>query len=355
MKIRAIRAYLEKIPLTKPYTISYQTFCETEIVYLEIELENGIIGLGAANPFPEVVGETPSSTLLYIQSDFVQQLIGRDINDFRIIIEEVITHFKNLPGTQAAIDIALHDAFGKLLGISVLNLYKKSVDPLPTSITLGIKDASEMLEEAKEYFGMGFRALKVKTGRNIDQDIECVAKLSNFFGHSMRIRVDANQGYNIKELFKFLDAAEKLKIELIEQPMPAHLDIELLAIPYKFRKILVADESMINEDSAISLKKIGNPYGVYNIKLMKCGGIQAAKKIQWLAYESDCKLFWGCNDESLISITAALHVAYSCFNTQFLDLDGSLDILETMFTGGFILKDGLMFPNNLPGLGVQKK
>jgi L-alanine-DL-glutamate epimerase-like enolase superfamily enzyme len=354
MKIKAIRAYLEKIPLTKPYTISYQTFSDTEIVYLEIELENGIIGLGAANPFVEVVGETPLSTLLHLQSDFVQQLIGRDINDFSIIIEEVISHFKGFPGTQAAIDIALHDAFGKFTGISVLDIYKRTTGPLPTSITIGIKDASEMLEEAKEYFGMGFRALKIKTGRNIEQDIECVSKLSNFFGHSMRIRVDANQGYNIKELFQFLDAAEKLKIELIEQPLPTGMEKELLAIPYKFRKILVADESLIDEDSAIYLKKIGSPYGVYNIKLMKCGGIQAANKIQWIAYESDCKLFWGCNDESLISITAALHAAYSCINTKYLDLDGSLDVMEKTFMGGFILKDGLMFPNDLPGLGVSK-
>jgi L-alanine-DL-glutamate epimerase-like enolase superfamily enzyme len=56
----------------------------------------------------------------------------------------------------------------------------------------------------------------------------------------------------------------------------------------------------------------------------------------------------------LISITAALHAAYSCINTKYLDLDGSLDVMEKTFMGGFILKDGLMFPNDLPGLGVSK-
>jgi L-alanine-DL-glutamate epimerase-like enolase superfamily enzyme len=66
------------------------------------------------------------------------------------------------------------------------------------------------------------------------------------------------------------------------------------------------------------------------------------------------ELFWGCNDESLLSITAALHVAYSCPHTRYIDLDGSFDLASDFFTGGFQLKDGiLMIDNTRPGLGVQ--
>ena len=68
---------------------------------------------------------------------------------------------------------------------------------------------------------------------------------------------------------------------------------------------------------------------------------------QWLA------LFWGCNDESIVSITAALHIAFASANTKYLDLDGSLDLAEDIVTGGFILKDGLMSISDKPGLGVE--
>jgi len=354
MKIKSIRAYLEKIPLTKPYSISYQTFTETEIVYLEIELENGIIGLGAANPFAEVVGETPASTLQHLQNDFLLQLIGRDIKDFPLMIDEVVTHFSGLPGTQAAIDIALHDAYGKYKNISVIDIYKKCIDPLPTSITIGIKEISEMLMEAKEYQKLGFHILKIKTGANVEQDIERVSILLETFETSMRIRVDANEGYTLLQLKQFISSTEKLNIELIEQPLPFNKDLELLSLPEAQKNKLVADESLINTTSAEALSRIGTPFGVFNIKLMKCGGIKAAKQIADIALKSKVNLFWGCNDESLVSITAALHAAYTCKNTKYLDLDGSFDIIESIVSGGFILKDGLMFPNNLPGLGVSK-
>lgn len=355
MKIRSITAYLEKIPLTKPYTIAYQTFTYTEIIYLEITLENGMVGLGSANPFAEVVGETPATTLQHLQSDFINQLIGRDISDFNVMIKEVITHFEGLPGTQAAIDIALHDAYGKYKNIPVSDIYQKCIDPLPTSITIGIKTIPEMLKEAKEYQKLGFKILKIKTGADVEEDIEIVSKLSETFESSMIIRVDANQGYSLSQLNHFIHATEKLKIELIEQPVAHDKDPELLLLPEIQRNILVADESLINVDSAKALVKIGKPYGVFNIKLMKCGGIKAAKHIAEVAAQNNINLFWGCNDESLVSITAALHTAYSCPNTKYLDLDGSFDIVESIVTGGFILKDGFMYSNNLPGFGVWKK
>jgi L-alanine-DL-glutamate epimerase-like enolase superfamily enzyme len=87
---------------------------------------------------------------------------------------------------------------------------------------------------------------------------------------------------------------------------------------------------------------------------MKCGGIMGAKAIAGIAANAGIDLFWGCNDESIISITAALHSAYSCNNTKWLDLDGSFDIAKDLVEGGFKLKDGYLYPLGLPGLGLQK-
>ena len=87
---------------------------------------------------------------------------------------------------------------------------------------------------------------------------------------------------------------------------------------------------------------------------MKAGGIKAAKEIAVIAKHAGINLFWGCNDESIVSITAALHAAYSCSNTRYLDLDGSFDLSKDIVEGGFILKDGYMRPNGMPGLGLTK-
>ena len=68
--------------MQKPYTIARETITDVENIFLEITLENGIKGIGAANPAPEVVGETPAQTLQNLQSDFVQSLVGKDIRHF---------------------------------------------------------------------------------------------------------------------------------------------------------------------------------------------------------------------------------------------------------------------------------
>ncbi len=354
MKIISAHAYIEKLPLTKPYTIAYKTITCAEIVFLEIILENGITGMGASSPSADVVGETPEDTLANLQSGFLQDMTGKDIRNFTQIIDDVSTLFPKLPGTQAAIDIALHDAFGKFLHVPVVDFYGRKINSLPTSITVGIKETEQMIEEANDYYKSGFRIFKIKTGINVEQDIERVHKLSENFGNAINIRVDANTGYNLNELKKFIHQTKELKLELIEQPLKVSDENQLCLLEADERKILAADESLLDAASAMVLAQNPQPYGIFNIKLMKCGGIKAAKEIATIAQHAGIKLFWGCNDESIVSITAAMHAAFSCANTCYLDLDGSFDIHKDIAEGGFTVKDGYMSLVDLPGLGIKK-
>ena len=62
MKIKAVRAYLKQIKLTKPYTIAYNTFSDVSMAFFEVELENGIIGYGTGSPAEDVVGESAAQS-----------------------------------------------------------------------------------------------------------------------------------------------------------------------------------------------------------------------------------------------------------------------------------------------------
>ncbi|MBS1935141.1 MAG: dipeptide epimerase [Bacteroidetes bacterium] len=352
MKIKSISAYKKNLALQKPYTIARETITDVENVFFEVELENGIKGIGAANPAPEVVGEGPDQTFQNLQSEFVADMIGKDIRQFLHLIYTAKSHFKNLPGTQAAIDIALHDAFGKFLGIPVVDFYGRHHRKLLTSVTIGIKDVKGTIEEASEYQKKKFKVLKVKTGLDAESDAERIIKLREKFGVHFIIRVDANTGYDFDQLRAFLEKTKKENVELIEQPLKPAIDKDLKALPYRIRKKIAADESLKNAQSALKLSQ-ENLYGIFNIKLMKCGGIAGAHEIETIAKQANIDLFWGCNDESIVSITAALHAAFSCPHTKYLDLDGSLDLAEDVVSGGFAIEDGYMFPNDKPGLGVE--
>jgi L-alanine-DL-glutamate epimerase-like enolase superfamily enzyme len=116
--------------------------------------------------------------------------------------------------------------------------------------------------------------------------------------------------------------------------------------------LFAADESLKDPRSALQLA-FDRYYQVFNIKLMKCGGITAAFEIANIARHAEITLFWGCNDESIVSIAAALHAAYACPHTRYLDLDGSLDLATDIVQNGFIIKNGYMLPAEKPGLGVS--
>lgn len=353
MKIREIRSSYRRISLKKPYTISSETFSDVELVFVEIELENGVTGCGSGSPAEEVVGENARMSFQQLQSDAVQQLVGRDIRHFQQMIYEVRRAFPDFPGTQAALDLALHDAFCRYLDISILSFYGQCVEPLPTSVTIGIMSVEEALREALEFVRMGFKALKIKTGGvETAHDIELLRRLRETVGNDIMLRADPNQGYNERQLMQIY---ENCNIELVEQPLPVGREALLRTLPLRLRDMLVADESLTGPASALSFVQHPQPFGVFNIKLMKCGGIQAAREIASIASYAGIRLFWGCNDESSLSITAALHAAYSCPNTRYLDLDGSFDLEEDPFPGGFELKEGKMIPlsRSRPESGVR--
>ena len=354
MKIKEIRAYKKDLDLTKPYTVAYQTYSKAENAFIEIKLESGVLGIGAAAEGEFVIGETMEDTISNLQSDHIQNWIGRDIRHFRSLIAESNTFFPKHSATRTAIDIALHDAFCKHLGISVIDFYGRKHVSLPTSVTIGINDMDETIREASEYKVKGFKVLKIKTGLDVELDIERCVKLREEFGNYFRIRVDANQGYDILKTIKFHEATKNLGLELIEQPMPVGHESEMDELPEDIRGIMACDESLKNAESAFQLASDPQTCGIFNIKLMKCGGLLGAFDIANIAHAAGIDLFWGCFDESIISISAALQAAFACKGTKYLDLDGSLDLAEDIVSGGFHIKDGEMSIVEGPGFGYKK-
>lgn len=354
MKITKITTWKADLVNTKPYTIAFKTVDEVINAFIEITLEDGTTGIGAGSPSEYVTNEHLDSTIANLQEKKLQYLAGRDISEINQLIYETNQKFPKNPAVCAAIDIALHDAFTKFLKVPLVKYLGQKIKSMPTSNTIGIKNVAETLKEAEEYGQRGFRILKVKLGIDLAEDIERLVKLREKFGKQFVIRIDANQGYTTEQTIEFYNKTKHLDIELIEQPLPAKDVAGLKKLPDEIRKTVAADESLLSPKNALDLIKPPSAAGIFNIKLMKCGGISNALKIADIAAQEGIELFWGCNDESIVSITAALHVAFACANTKYIDLDGSLDLGKDVVKGGFILNDGVMSCSDKPGLGVEK-
>jgi L-Ala-D/L-Glu epimerase len=331
VKLDSYETWTEHVPLTRPYTVAYERVEAVELDFVRIRAGKHE-GLGCASPILEVTGESFAACRAALAAG------PADIP-------------ANCPAARAAIDMALHDLRARTAGKPLVELLGRVQRELPTSITIGIKDTlDEVLAEAEEYEGRGFRILKVKIGLDREQDFERLRKLHERFGARLRMRIDANQGYRSADLAVLFALVERLGIEFVEQPMPPARDAELDALPAGQRAKLALDESVLAPADA---RRNASRCGIFNIKLMKCGGVTPALEIARVADEHGQSLMWGCSDESRIGIAAALHAAFACKATKYLDLDGHLDLARDPARGGFTIQDGVMRLTDAPGLGVE--
>ncbi len=350
MPIASVETRVERLPLSRPYTITFRTVSEVEIGLVILRDDRGRIGLGAASPEPHVTGETNAHCQAALEK--LQCLVGADVRALPTLARTLAEQTPGAPAARAAGDMALHDLLGQTLGVPLGTIIGRAHERLPTSVTIGIMKADEAIREADEYLGRGFRILKVKIGRALEEDIERVRKLREHVGSRMLIRADANQGYTLEETRRFFTATETLGIEFLEQPVKANAIDELRALPPAMRALLCADESLLAPADALRLAVTPRPAEIFNIKLMKCGGIRPALAIATIAETAGMTLMWGCMDESRIGIAAALHAALASPATRYLDLDGSLDLARDVADGGFVLEDGFLRPTDGAGLGV---
>ncbi|MEL6820826.1 MAG: dipeptide epimerase [Calditrichota bacterium] len=349
--ITNVQVRVEHLELTRPYTIAYKTVESVENVFVQIETANGTCGIGAGSPAPYVTGE--DNAACSAAAEKLEDLLkGKDLRHINSIGRVLEKNLANTPAARAAADIAMYDALAIHYDLPLVEMLGRAHTKIPTSITIGIKSIEESIEEAKEYLGRGFKILKLKIGKDVDQDVEMMHRLRETVAEKMAIRVDANQGYTAKQLDEFAARTAELNVELIEQPVKKEEPFEMLEAGEGVRKISAADESIQTPSDALKLAANPQPFGIYNIKLMKCGGVGPGREIADIAYRAGIDLMWGCMDESIVSITAALHAALASPATRYLDLDGSLDLARDLVKGGFQLKDGYLSTNNLPGLGV---
>ncbi|MCZ6832907.1 MAG: dipeptide epimerase [Acidobacteria bacterium] len=352
MKIREVETIRESVPLSRPYTIAGREMTTAvDLFQLRIVTDSGLVGLGSGSPAEDITGESPDACAAALAPDNLD-LVGRDARHLGGLCAG-LDGMRKTPAARAAVDMALHDLFARRLGIPLADFLGRCHDALPTSITIGIKPAAETLAEADEYIRRGFTHLKVKLGHDFEDDQDRLRQLRQTVGRSIRIRVDANQGYSLAQTQRFGATLRDLDIEFMEQPLPRAAVAEMRTLPDDLRTLVAADESLQSPADAMTLAAKPAACGIFNIKLMKCGGITPALEIAVMAAAAGLDLMWGCMDESVISISAALHTAFACPATRYLDLDGSLDLAEDVARGGFILKDGRLHIPDAPGLGVE--
>ena len=350
MEITKSQCLVRTLKLREPYSIAYESVEKVDNIFINISTRDGYNGWGCAAPVKSVTDETTQDVLDSYTNTIEPFLKGEDVFRYAYLMENLKKEIPGKPSALAMVDMALHDLLSQKTGVPLYKFLGGYRRLIPTSITIGIMPVSAALAHAKSHVRRGFKILKIKGGIDVSEDIEKINCIRETVGKQIRIRFDANQGYNVEESIKFINGTLQTEIELFEQPTPkGNLD-QLAQVTKKTSVPVMADESLLSLKDVFRLSK-NLHMDLINIKLMKTGGILEGMHINSVAKAAGISAMVGCMDESALGIATGLHLALSRPNIKYADLDGHLDIIDDPFEGLLKIENGLLIPPESIGLG----
>ena len=331
-----VSARIVTLELAETFVISRSASDTEDVVVVELR-HSGVSGFGEAQPIDRY-GESVESVQAYAEE------YAAVIGDDPFALEDVM---ERLPAREfaarAAVDAALHDLQGKLLGQPVWRLLGLRRAGPPTSWTVWLGDPDDMARRAEKALGR-FRRLKLKLGGGDGLDVERVRAVRGVAGE-LPLQVDVNEAWSLEEALEALPSLAELGVEYCEQPVPAGDEggpalKERSPIP-----IYVDEDCHTLADIAGCAARA---HGI-NVKLAKSGGIREAVRMVHAARALGLGCMLGCMIESGLGISAGTQIA-SLFDH--VDLDGNL-LLGLDPWPGVPFVDGIQLPPEEPGLGVH--
>jgi L-alanine-DL-glutamate epimerase-like enolase superfamily enzyme len=305
-------------------------------------------GVGSGNP-TDVTHETLASMESFLGM-VPKRIVGSDENYPDKLHEKLDGIATGNTAAKAAVDMALFDLLSKREKKPLYEFLGGKRDRMITDMTIGIESLETSVQRALEHTRSGFRALKIKVGLDIEEDIRRVSSVRDAVGPDIQLRVDANQGYTVEQAIRFCEVMETLQVMVVEQPVKEEDYAGLKKVAESSNLPVMADECV---KSALDARKIAREgiADMINIKLMKSAGINHAVMINRLAEAADVGTMVGCMGEIQLSIAAGLHFALSSDNVLMADLDSHFSIVDDP-TLGLVFEDGYLIAPKKPGLGI---
>ncbi|HTE26320.1 mandelate racemase/muconate lactonizing enzyme family protein [Flavitalea sp.] len=319
MKITHTDIYKFSIPM-HPFTIATGTMHYAQNLFIRVHTEAGGYGVGECSAFPMIVGET-QATCFEMAKDFAAIWKNKSAGDIEERMHELHLAAAFNGTVKSAFDMALYDLAARWENKPLYEyLGGKNQKKLETDITVGIGSPDLMAQQAAAFVGDGFRIIKVKLGKDPDEDIERIHAIRKAVPPAIVLRLDANQGWSFEAAVKVLQALGSYNVAFCEQPMRAYDDHYLPQLRKLSTIPIMADESVFTHHDAKRLIR-ENACDFVNIKLAKSGGILEALKINRICEENNIPCMMGGMLESRVALSAFAHFALACDNIIFNDMD----------------------------------
>jgi len=351
VRIEALRARPLSVALREPFVIATGRVDATRAVEIEVRIAHRAArgtGIGEAACLPPVTDEDQPDVLAAIEDRAARMGDGARIDD---VLDGLG------PVARAGVDTAFHDAISRMLGVPLRTWRGGLAGPasLETDVTIAIAPPETMARLAREWTGRGFRALKIKVGKDVDADARALEAVGRAAPQAT-LRVDANAGYTAAQALELAHACERLglRVECWEQPC-ATGDLDGMAqVAAALDAPVIADESVktLRDLQVLLARRYAD--GV-NLKLAKTGSIDDTVRIGREARRAGLLVMVGGMVETRLGMTAAAHVACAVGGVEFVDLDTAWLLADDPYEGGYVADGPRYTLPATPGLGVTRR
>jgi L-alanine-DL-glutamate epimerase-like enolase superfamily enzyme len=351
LAIRGIEAIPVAVPLLQPIKWARGEIRAIDNVIVVVTLADGTQGIADAPPRPTIYGETQQSITTIVRDYFAPRLKNVSAFDLAAVGTALDAIAWN-PCAKAAIDMALHDAQAKALGISCAQLLGGTPKALPVNRRLMLGSARDMLAEAERMMKRhGIRAWKVKCGLDRRRDIALLRELRKLTGPAHEISVDCNQGYGVQDLLEAAPYFEELGIALVEEPIPARDGAGKRLCAQRMRVPISGDDSCTTPDDVLHELRLGAIRAV----VVKCArtGYTQSRQILALARAHYTPAHNGTQADMQIGCAAAAHFASTYASPHAHEFSSFLDARDHVADRDLEIRDGRLLLPEGPGIGLK--
>jgi muconate/chloromuconate cycloisomerase len=352
-----VRLIVADIPVARPHHMSFTTLHAVNFVFVRLETRDGLVGWGEAACLggPTWSEESAESIAATLERYVAPWLRGRDATQIEAIRLAMARRVQGNPFARAAVEMALWDLNGRALGVPVHRLLGGRVrDRVDLSWSLAVGSGDAEVAEARDKVARGHRIFKIKTAaHSLAEDVARVQAIREAVGPEVRLRVDANQGWDRPTALRAIRAMEPFALEFVEQPVP-RWDLDGMAeIARSVTTPIMADESCGSPQDALAIARRGG-VSILALKLTKSAGIASTMAIARIAEASGLGCYVGCMIETSLGTAAYLNVALAAAPVTWgCELFGPLLLRGDVVREPVRYADGCILAVDGPGLGVD--
>jgi len=358
LTIDRVETVILDVPLIRPHRFARTGMAAQPILLVTLRTRGGVSGTGegVVPGGPWWGGESVETMQLIVERYLTPLLLGRCVDDIADIQQAMTDVVANNLYAKAAVEVALHDAWARSLGVPVHTLLGGLARTcIPVTWALGTEPAAEVVDEAQAKLDAGLHtSFKLKMGaQDPADDVARVVEVTEKLAGRASVRVDLNARWDLLTSLRWLPRLAGAGVDLVEQPVPG-AEIEWLAeINAALPIPVMADESLRTPTDALRLARL-RAADVFALKTTKSGGLRATRAIAEIAAAAGIPCHGGTSIEGPIGTAATLHLACATPGVTYgSELFGPLLMRDQLLTEPLSYADGTLHLPDGPGLGVE--